>query len=67
VGRVHLGAVFVADAAGRSVAIRETDKLSGRFATSDEVAAVARDLETWSRLVFESIEHDVTAAGRGVR
>ena len=29
VGAVHLGAVYVADAAGRPVAIRETDKLSG--------------------------------------
>jgi predicted NUDIX family phosphoesterase len=56
VGRVHLGAVFVADAAGQAVAIRETDKLSGSFATSSEVAAVAEDLETWSRLAFEFME-----------
>ena len=32
VGAVHLGIVFVADAAGRPVAVRETDKLEGRFA-----------------------------------
>jgi predicted NUDIX family phosphoesterase len=56
VGRVHVGAVYVADAEGREVAIRETDKLSGAFATPDEVAAVADDLETWSRLVFEFLE-----------
>jgi len=56
VGRVHLGAVFVADAAGRAVAIRETDKLTGGFATRAEVAAVAEDLETWSRLVFDALE-----------
>jgi predicted NUDIX family phosphoesterase len=56
VGQVHLGAVFVADASGRAVAIRETDKLSGGFATSAEVAAVAPDMESWSRLVFESLE-----------
>jgi predicted NUDIX family phosphoesterase len=56
VGQVHLGAVFVADAAGRDVAIRETDKLTGRFAAPREVAAVEADLETWSRLVFEFIE-----------
>jgi predicted NUDIX family phosphoesterase len=56
VGQVHVGAVFVADAAGRAVAIRETDKLSGDFAPPAEVAAVAPDLETWSRLVFEFIE-----------
>jgi predicted NUDIX family phosphoesterase len=56
VGRVHLGAVYLADAAGRSVEIRETDKLSGRFATADEVASIRADLETWSRLAFEAIE-----------
>ena len=59
VGRVHLGAVYEADAAGRPVAIRETDKLTGRFAQPDEVAAVAADLETWSRLVFEHLESAV--------
>jgi predicted NUDIX family phosphoesterase len=55
VGQVHLGAVFVADAAGRPVSIRETDKLSGAFATPAEVAAVAPDMETWSRLVFDAL------------
>jgi predicted NUDIX family phosphoesterase len=55
VGQVHLGAVFVADAAGRPVSIRETDKLSGAFATPAKVAAVAPDLETWSRLVFDAL------------
>lgn len=52
VGAVHLGAVYVADAAGRTVAIRETDKLAGAFADEAEVAAVAPHLETWSGLVF---------------
>jgi predicted NUDIX family phosphoesterase len=56
VGRVHLGLVYVADAAGRRVAIRETDKLTGRFVEPAEVAAVADDLETWSRIVFEELE-----------
>ena len=53
VGAVHLGAVYVADAAGRPVAIRETEKLTGAFVPSSEVAAVADDLETWSRIAFE--------------
>ena len=53
VGRVHLGAVYVADAAGRPVAIREVDKLSGRFVEASDVAAVSDGLETWSRLAFE--------------
>jgi predicted NUDIX family phosphoesterase len=52
VGAVHLGAVYVADAAGRAVAIREIDKLTGVFAEPAEVAAVAPHLETWSGLVF---------------
>lgn len=56
VGAVHLGVVFVADAAGRPVAVRETEKLLGAFATPAEVATVRDDLETWSQLVFEALE-----------
>ncbi len=56
VGRVHLGVVFVADARGRPVAVRETDKLSGAFAAPAEVRAVGDRLETWSQLVFEWVE-----------
>jgi predicted NUDIX family phosphoesterase len=56
VGRVHLGAVFEADADGRRVAIRETHKLEGSFAGPDDVAAVVDRMETWSRIVFEHLE-----------
>jgi predicted NUDIX family phosphoesterase len=56
VGSVHLGVVYVADAAGRPVAIRETDKLTGEFVVPAAVADVAADLETWSQLVFEQLE-----------
>jgi predicted NUDIX family phosphoesterase len=56
VGRVHLGAIYLAEAAGRPVTIRETDKLSGAFATPAQVAEVADRLETWSRLAFEFVE-----------
>jgi predicted NUDIX family phosphoesterase len=56
VGAVHIGAVYLADAAGREVAIRETHKLTGSFAAPDEVAAVADRLETWSRLAFEFLD-----------
>jgi predicted NUDIX family phosphoesterase len=62
VGAVHLGAVYVADAVGRPVAIRETHKLSGGFVEPDEVAAVADQLETWSRLVFEFLADDPVGA-----
>lgn len=56
VGRVHLGAVYLAEAGGRPVAIRETDKLTGAFAIPPEVQEVADRLETWSRLAFEFVE-----------
>jgi predicted NUDIX family phosphoesterase len=59
VGRVHLGLVFEGDAAGRPVAIRETDKLSGAFVPATEVAAVSDRLETWSRIAFEWLEDRV--------
>ena len=62
VGSVHVGAVYVADAAGRPVAIRETDKLSGRFAPPEDVEAVRAGLETWSALAFDHLE---AAAARG--
>ena len=56
VGAVHLGVVFVADAAGRPVEVRETHKLTGSFAAPAEVAAGVDHLETWSRIVFDAIE-----------
>jgi predicted NUDIX family phosphoesterase len=67
VGSVHLGAVFVADAAGRPVAIRETDKLTGSFVEPEAVEAVADGLETWSRLTFEFLAAEPAGplAGRG--
>jgi predicted NUDIX family phosphoesterase len=55
VGRVHLGIVYQADAVGRPVAIRETEKLTGRFEPTTRVAEVADDLETWSRIAFDAL------------
>jgi predicted NUDIX family phosphoesterase len=51
VGAVHLGVVFTVDAKGRSVQVREHEKLSGRMATPAEVEAAWDRLETWSQLV----------------
>lgn len=53
VGAVHLGLVFAADARGRPVAVRETHKLEGRFATFDETAAIVPRMESWSSLLFD--------------
>lgn len=59
VGAVHLGLVFVADAAGRPVEVRETTKLRGSFEDPGAVHAVADRLETWSALVFDHLERAV--------
>jgi predicted NUDIX family phosphoesterase len=56
VGQVHLGLVFQCDAMGRPVAIRETEKLSGSFVETRDVAKVTDLMETWSLLAFEFIE-----------
>lgn len=64
VGAVHLGAVYLADAGGRPVCIRETDKLTGGFADVAQVRDVADRLETWSQLAFEFLE---SGGGAGVR
>jgi predicted NUDIX family phosphoesterase len=55
VGRVHLGVVYEADARGRPVGVRETDKLVGAFATLTEVRAARDRMETWSRLVLDAL------------
>lgn len=56
VGSVHVGAVYVADAGGRPVGIRETDKLEGRFADASDVALVVDRMESWSALAFAHLE-----------
>jgi predicted NUDIX family phosphoesterase len=55
VGRVHLGVVYVAEAAGRPVSVRETEKLEGRFATPTALLGVYDRMETWSQLVFDFV------------
>ena len=55
VGRVHLGVVYRADVGGRHMSIRETEKLSGAFASTREVEAVRAELESWSRFVLDSL------------
>jgi predicted NUDIX family phosphoesterase len=61
VGIHHLGVVYLADAAGREVAVRETHKLSGSFEPIQVVAAAYDRMETWSQLVL-----DVIAPGSGM-
>lgn len=53
VGSVHLGAVFVLDAHDKNVRVRETEKMSGRWAERAELARVREQLETWSQIVYD--------------
>jgi len=55
VGVHHLGVVYLADAAGRSVGVRETHKLSGSFEELGAVRAVYERMETWSQLALDAI------------
>ena len=56
VGSVHVGAVYLADATGRSVRIRETHKLEGQFTEPAEVASYIEAMESWSAIVFRHLE-----------
>jgi predicted NUDIX family phosphoesterase len=55
VGSVHLGVVFVVEAAGRPIAVREHDKLTARMADADELLGARERMETWSRLVADHL------------
>jgi len=55
VGQVHLGVVFSAEAAGRDVSVRETEKLSGTFVAPLDVLRVYDRLETWSSLLYDYV------------
>jgi len=61
VGRVHFGVIFEADADGRAVAVRETDKLSGEFVHPDAVQQGYERLETWSQLLYDHVTGHVRA------
>jgi predicted NUDIX family phosphoesterase len=55
VGSVHLGVVYEVDASSRQVAVREHEKLRGRFAATGEIRAAWERLETWSQLVARQL------------
>lgn len=55
VGAVHLGIVYEADIAGRTVRVREVDKLRGSFVEVEAVRAVYERLESWSAIVFDHV------------
>jgi predicted NUDIX family phosphoesterase len=56
VGRVHFGLVYVADLPTPDVQVRETAKLTGAFATQEEVRAAYARLESWSQFVVDGLD-----------
>ncbi len=54
VGQVHFGLVHLIDVPSGEVAIRETDRLTGRLASPAEVRAVYAQMETWSQLILDA-------------
>jgi predicted NUDIX family phosphoesterase len=55
VGRVHLGAVYVLDTFDREVTVRETEKMTGRWVTREELAQHREAMETWSQIVYDAM------------
>jgi predicted NUDIX family phosphoesterase len=67
VGMHHLGLVYLAEASGRPVGVRETHKLSGSFEQIEVVRAAYDLMETWSQLVLDSIDELVPMVGESLR
>jgi predicted NUDIX family phosphoesterase len=55
VGTVHLGAVFLLESHDPNVTVRETEKMTGRWAGVAELREVYATLETWSQIVFDAM------------
>ncbi len=55
VGRVHFGLVYIADLPRPDVRVRETTKLTGAFATREEIQAAYARLESWSQFVVDGV------------
>jgi predicted NUDIX family phosphoesterase len=53
VGRVHLGAVYVLDAHSGEVDVRETEKMTGRWASRAELRDLRERMETWSQIAYD--------------
>ncbi len=67
VGRHHLGLVYLAQASGRPVGVRETHKLSGSFERIEVVRAAYDRMETWSQLVLDAMDELVPMSGESLR
>lgn len=55
VGRLHLGAVYWLQASTRNVVVRETDKMTGRWARREELKSLRQSMESWSQIVYDQL------------
>lgn len=55
VGRVHLGAVFILETAQLTVTVRETEKMTGRWVASADLAQHREAMESWSQIAYDEI------------
>jgi predicted NUDIX family phosphoesterase len=62
VGSVHLGAVYVLDAHSGEVNVRETEKMTGRWATLDELETVRESMESWSQITYDGFVNSGAAS-----
>ena len=59
--------MYLAEASGRRVGVRETHKLSGSFEQIEVVRAAYDLMETWSQLVLDAIDELVPMVGGSLR
>jgi predicted NUDIX family phosphoesterase len=55
VGSVHLGAVFVLEVLSGDVVVRETDKMTGRWIATGDLAPLRDRMETWTEIVYDAV------------
>ena len=54
VSRVHLGLVYIIELLSSEYKILESEKMSGQWASADELAAYYDMMETWSQIVYDN-------------
>ena len=55
VGQVHIGIVYRVTVQGAAVRVRETDALEGGFVPVQSLASMLPRMESWSKLITESL------------
>lgn len=54
VGEVHLGLLYNIHVSSRGIDVKETDKMSGEWVEKSDLVNYYSEMETWSRIAFDS-------------